>query len=380
MQCGFAAVQPLHELHNPAVVAVHFLPTIPLVGEFDSQALVEESQFPEPAGQRFKVHAQLAKNFRVRLEGNACTSTPADTDLPHLADGYAPLVVLLEHLTVAANLHFQPFAQGIHCLDADAMQACGHGVNILFELSPGANLTHHQFERVAALCRMHADRNAPSVIGDGYTAVHADLDVDVFAIASHGLVHAVVHQLIDEVVQTTRPDVADVHTGIGADVRSVFEHLNVGSGVATISSVQLLLTVRVFCHTSRTRRPLRIQRRILHTRRRSAFLHRKRFRIVQSHPFFVHGSPAQKVCRIRVAGSIPTGRFQQATTRCVPGLSSREPWAYSGNRTATVAVPVSPAEIASALPGPAPVLPAIVPAAAPPQTVPVGAATRHRKQ
>ena len=59
---------------------------------------------------------------------------------------------------------------------------------------------------------VHADRDAAAVVGDGDTVVEVDRDADLTAVSGKGLVHTVVDNLINQMVQAALTGVADVHT------------------------------------------------------------------------------------------------------------------------------------------------------------------------
>src|SRR5262249_3285349 len=72
-------------------------------------------------------------------------------------------------------------------------------------------------------------------VAHGQAAVQVDLDEDVPAVAGEGLVHAVVDQLVDELVQAAGAEVADVHARPLPDVGGVAEDLDV---IGTVMAVK----------------------------------------------------------------------------------------------------------------------------------------------
>src|SRR5690606_32983971 len=71
------------------------------------------------------------------------------------------------------------------------------------------------------------DGDAATVVPDGDRVVLVDLHLDAVAVARERLVHGVVHDLVDEVVEAAHADVADVHRGALADGFEPFENLDV---------------------------------------------------------------------------------------------------------------------------------------------------------
>jgi hypothetical protein len=78
---------------------------------------------------------------------------------------------------------------------------------------------------------MHVDRNASPVVRDGHTAVRVERDLDVLAEARHRLVDRVVHDLMDEVVETPGIDASHVHRGALPDGLKTFEDLDLLRGI-----------------------------------------------------------------------------------------------------------------------------------------------------
>ena len=67
------------------------------------------------------------------------------------------------------------------------------------------------------------------------------------AIAGHRLVHGVVEQLGDEVVQGAAVGAADIHAGAAADRLEAFEHLDLG-GVVVVAAGSALTQIQKVCH------------------------------------------------------------------------------------------------------------------------------------
>src|SRR5690606_32914498 len=101
---------------------------------------------------------------------------------------------------LAADFDFQPFADGVHGGDADAVEAAGaHFVSAFaVELSAGVDLGHDDFDGGAVVHLGHgADGDASPVVDDGHAAIGVDLDDDEGGVAVHGFVHGVVDDFVD---------------------------------------------------------------------------------------------------------------------------------------------------------------------------------------
>ena len=91
---------------------------------------------------------------------------------------------------------------------------------------------------------LHAHRDAASVVGDLDDVTLFDLDLDVVAVAGQGLVDRVVHDLIDQVVQSPLAGRADIHARPFADRFQPLEDLDlaavvlvVGGGILTSDDI-----------------------------------------------------------------------------------------------------------------------------------------------
>jgi hypothetical protein len=73
--------------------------------------------------------------------------------------------------------------------------------------------------------------DSAAVIDHGYAVIDVNDNVDVLAKTGHGLVHAVVHDLVDKVVQAHAARAADVHGGALAHGLKAFEHLYAVSSI-----------------------------------------------------------------------------------------------------------------------------------------------------
>ena len=95
---------------------------------------------------------------------------------------------------------------------ADAVQTAGDLVAAtLAELAAGVQDGEHDLQGGLVLLLHLRDGDAAAVVGDRDGVVRVDRDRHRVAVAGEGLVHRVVHDLVDEVVQTACTGGADVH-------------------------------------------------------------------------------------------------------------------------------------------------------------------------
>ena len=101
----------------------------------------------------------------------------------------------------------------------------------MVELSACMQLGHDDLGRADAFSGMHVDRDAAPVVAHADAAVGMDLDLHEVGMAGQDLVDAVVHDLIDHVVQAGPVvGIADIHAGTLSHGVQTLENLD-GIGV-----------------------------------------------------------------------------------------------------------------------------------------------------
>ena len=79
---------------------------------------------------------------------------------------------------------------------------------------------------------MRIDRDAPSVVEHRQDAVRVEIDLDDLGVLGDRLVHRVVEDFGEQVVQGPLVGAADIHAGAFADGLQPFQHLDRRGGVA----------------------------------------------------------------------------------------------------------------------------------------------------
>ena len=79
---------------------------------------------------------------------------------------------------------------------------------------------------------MRVDRNAAAVVGDGQESVGLEFDIDEVRVSGQRLVHGVVDDFGEQMMQRLLVGAADIHAGPAAHRLEAFEHLDVAGGVA----------------------------------------------------------------------------------------------------------------------------------------------------
>ena len=130
------------------------------------------------------------------------------------------------------NLELQPFGEESHHRDADPVQAAGHLVGVVVELSAGVQLGHDDFGRRASFLFVDVDRDAAAIVLDRHRIVRVNGDGDAIRIAGQGLVDGVIDHLVDHVMQAGGViGVADVHARPLANGVQSLEDLDVFGSV-----------------------------------------------------------------------------------------------------------------------------------------------------
>ena len=155
------------------------------------------------------------------------------TNIDDFRNSLALFVALLISPPIAANLRFGPAGKRGNSFRSHAVKTSTGAVGIFVELGAGAYRGHDHFERGSACCRMHVHRNAAAIVTHHHTAIDVDLNMNDLAVASQCFIHRVVDKLINEMMQTTGVDIADIHTGAAANVVSIAQDLHIFATVST---------------------------------------------------------------------------------------------------------------------------------------------------
>ena len=179
----------------------------------------------------------LAENLLIRLESHLGAAPVRDAaDLSKLALWRAPLEELTIEDLAARDLDFEPLGERIDHGYADAMQAARCLVRAGIEFSAGVQHRHDYFERrFLGKLRMRIDRNATAVVGDTEKAVGLEGDVDERRVTRDRLIHRIVEDFGEEVMQRRLVGTADIHAGAPADRLEPFENLDRGGGITGFS-------------------------------------------------------------------------------------------------------------------------------------------------
>lgn len=178
----------------------------------------------------------LAEDLAVRAEPYARTATVLHlADLLERACCDPARIALPIEPTVACDLHFQDIGQSIDDRYADAVQAAGGFIDLGVELAAGMQRGHDDLEsRLVLVFGMRVHRNAAPVIGDRQETLRVKRDLDEGGMAGHRLVHRIVDDFGEQVVERLGIRTAHIHSRAPADGLQPLQHLDIGRGIVVV--------------------------------------------------------------------------------------------------------------------------------------------------
>jgi len=205
--------QVLDEAADAALVLEHVAACFAaLVGQLDLDAGVEEREFAQAARQHLVLELDVGEDLRRRAEADAGSVTLRRLHFPERVQRFAEGVLLLPVVAVAPDVHPQVLGQRVHHGNTHAMQAAGHLVAVVVELTAGMQHGHDDLGRRDVLFLVDVGGDAAPVVGDGHRAIVEQGDDDVIAVAGQRLVDGIVDYLEHHVVQAGAiVHIADVH-------------------------------------------------------------------------------------------------------------------------------------------------------------------------
>ena len=243
MQRGLAPVQVSHELGDAALeMKLLRLPLVAVVGKHDLQPGVEKRHFAQAIRKNLVLERGGGEDIRIRAERDTGPGLARPARAVQAALRLAARILLFPREPVPPDLHLQLFGQRVHATHADSVQAAGHLVAVGIELAAGMQLGHHDLGRRDALGGVLVHRDAATVILDRDRVVDVDRDVDSVAVPGQSLVHGVIDDLVNQVVEAEFAGRADVHGRALPDSLQPFQHPDVVRGV-----VAALILSR-YCH------------------------------------------------------------------------------------------------------------------------------------
>ncbi len=227
-------IQPLHELANTTLrIKGGRLAAFPLIRKLDGDSAVEKCQFPQPCGQDLGIESQIfGKNLRIRPEPDLCAASVAGPHIGERAIRNAAGIRLTVPASAPVHQKLQFFGQEVDDRHAHAMQPARNFVGALVEFAAGVQGGHDQLSSRATGLRVFVHRNPAAVIADLRGPVGEQAHFDSVAMAGERLVHGVVHDLVDQMMQPgSIVGVADIHARKLAHRLPVFQDFDLVSAI-----------------------------------------------------------------------------------------------------------------------------------------------------
>ena len=144
---------------------------------------------------------------------HGATAVAALLDLRHGRHRRPAFVLLTIAPAVSADLDGEKLGQRVHHADAYAVQTARHLVALAAELAAGVQLGQDDLQSGLAVLGHDVHRDTAPVVHNPHRRIGQDGHVDGGATASQSLVHRVVHDFVDEVVQPAVTGGPDIHAG-----------------------------------------------------------------------------------------------------------------------------------------------------------------------
>ena len=179
-----------------------------------------------------------AENLSVGPKADPGAAAVVDlAEVLELALGVAALESHAIEFLAAGDFDLEPRGQRVDHRHADAVQAARRLVDLGVEFAAGMQRAHDDFQRgFFRKLRVRIDRNAAAVIGNGEEAVGAEFDFDEGGVSRQGLVHGIVDDFGEQMMQRLFVGAPDIHAGPAAHRLEALEHLDVGGGVAGLGA------------------------------------------------------------------------------------------------------------------------------------------------
>src|SRR6266508_1165497 len=239
MEDVLAGLQVLHEVREAPGCLEHLLHgwIFALVEELDLQALGQEGQLLEAFGQRLPLELDLLEDLPVRPERDRGAGLPAGLPPGQPLGRLAASERLRPRVAVPLDLDDEPFGERVHDRDPHPVQAARDAVTPAPELPAGVQGGQDDLQGRPAVLGVGdgLHRDAPAVVCHPDAAVREERHHDPVTEPGHGLVDRVVHDLVDQVMQTPRAGGPDVHPGPESDVLDALQNRDVGGGVPSVT-------------------------------------------------------------------------------------------------------------------------------------------------
>ena len=200
------------------------------VGILDGELRIEIGRLVHAALDIFLTEPGLLKDLGIRQEidprsGPFGLSNDREKSVHKLNDGISPLIFVLIKKTAAANADGHSFRKSIDHRRSDAVQSSAGLICIIIKFS--ACMERRKDDTLCAHAFfMHTDRDSSSVVLHGAGSVLFQRHSDRRAETGEVLIHGVIHDLVDQMVESSCGHASDIHAGSCADSFKSFQYFN----------------------------------------------------------------------------------------------------------------------------------------------------------
>ena len=127
------------------------------------------------------------------------------------------------------------------------MQTARHLVRTFIKLTTSVQHSHNHLKSRTTLFFVHIHRNTTTIICHCYRIVRIDIHLNVSTITCQSFVNRVVNYLINQVVQTLRTSVANIHRRTFTYGFKTLEHLNTTCAVLFCGTVFCFFCHIIYC-------------------------------------------------------------------------------------------------------------------------------------
>ena len=239
-------MQILHKAAHAALIAHGFLRryTVVFLNAFgalirqgNAHTGVQEAFFPQALEQDLIiVFGGFGEHFRVWLKSNGGTRRCRHTDLFQVSIRFSTLETLLVLGAVTAHMHNQPFAQRVYNAGADAVQTASHFVAGILAAKLAAGMQHGIHDRDSRDAQFGLDihRDTAAVITDFNDIARLDGHFNMGAVPGQSFIDGVIHDFINQMMQTGRACGTDIHAGALAHSFQPFQDLDLRAAVLMV--------------------------------------------------------------------------------------------------------------------------------------------------
>ena len=212
----------------------------------DRELGIEVGRLMHAALDVFLPESCLFKDFRVGQEVDPCTgplglSGHGEKSVHQFGHRLPSLIGVLIKKTAASNADGHSFGKGIDYGGSHAVKASARLICVIIKFAAGMQGRKYNSLGTDSLF-VHADRDPSAVVFYRAGAVRLKGDTDGAAESGKMLVHRVVHDLIDQVIEAPRGNASYIHSGPCTDRFESLKHLD------TVRRILIILVV--ICHAN----------------------------------------------------------------------------------------------------------------------------------